>query len=357
MEKKLLLAINPGSTSTKIGLFQGTELVFEETLRYDSELLAAYERVIDQYSFRKDSVMAALKEHQVDLNGLDAIVGRGGVVKPIPGGVYAVNDALVADLRAGVQGEHASSLGGLIAREIADELGIPSYIVDPVVVDELEPVARYSGLPELPKRSIFHALNQKAVAHRFAAEQGKRYDELNLIIAHLGGGISIGAHRRGKVIDVNNALNGEGPFSPERSGGLAAVDLMHLVLKSDRSAEEWQKRMVGKGGMVAYLGTNDGREVSKRIAAGDEEAKMVYAAMAYQVAKEIGASAAVLCGKIDAILLTGGLAYDQAFTAMIGERVEFLAPVRVFPGEDELLALVEGALRVLNGQEQVREYV
>ena len=357
MENRVLLAINPGSTSTKIGFYHGTDLVFDTTLRYSSEELAPYATIIDQYSFRKDSVMAALSEQQVDLSSLSAVVGRGGLVKPIPGGVYRVNDALCDDLRVGIQGEHASSLGGLIAREIADELGIPAYIVDPVVVDELDPIARISGLPELPRRSIFHALNHKAVAHRYAAEKGLTYADLNLIVAHLGGGISVGAHYRGRVIDVNNALNGEGPFSPERAGGLPVGDVMQLVWDSQSEPAVLKKRLVGNGGMVAYLGTNDGREVVRRMESGDAEATLVYDAMAYQTAKEIGACAAVLAGNIDAILLTGGLAYDKHFTTTIAERVQFLAPVAIYPGEDELLALVEGALRVLSGQEQSREYI
>jgi len=354
---QLILAINPGSTSTKIGLFRGNEIIFERTVRYDSDVLAVYPHIIDQYSFRKDSVLQVLDAEGVDLENLTAVVGRGGLLKPIPGGVYLVNDAICADLRIGVQGEHASNLGGLIAREIADFLHISAYIVDPVVVDEMDPIARFSGLPELPRSSVFHALNQKAVAHRAARDLGKPYEELDLIVAHLGGGITVGAHRAGRVIDVNNGLHGEGPFSPERAGGLASGDLMRMILKGERGEAEWTRRLVGQGGMVAYTGSNDGREIARRIEAGEETVKNAYDAMAYQVTKEIGACAAVLYGRVDAILLTGGLAFDPYFVSKIRERISFIAPLMIYPGEDELLALAEGVLRVMNGQEQAREYV
>ena len=357
MQKRYLLIINPGSTSTKLGIYEETNLLFDQTLRYSSEDILQYAKIFDQFAFRKASILKALEEQGIDLNELRAVVGRGGVIKPIASGTYSISDALCEDLRNGVQGEHASNLGGLIARDIADELGIPSYIVDPVVVDELDEVARISGNPDIHRRSIFHALNHKAVARRAAKELGKPYEELNLIVAHLGGGISVGAHQKGKVIDVNNALNGEGPFSPERSGGLPAGDLVHLVLTLGLSEAEWQKKIAGKGGMVAYLGTNDGREVAKRIATGDVGAKLIYEALAYQVAKEIGSCAAVLKGQIDAILLTGGLAYDEFLVDFIKDRVSFLGDIKIYPGEDELLALAEGALRVLDGKEQVQQYV
>jgi len=353
---KLILAINPGSTSTKIGLFRGTEAIYEQTLRYSNDELAEFPRIIDQYTFRKNSVLQALAQTGISLEQLEAVVGRGGLLKPIPGGVYRVNDAICRDLHLGVQGEHASNLGGLIARDIADELGLPSFIVDPVVVDELDPIARYSGLPELPRHSIFHALNQKAVAHRAATALGKPYEELNLIVAHLGGGITVGAHHHGRVIEVNNGLNGEGPFSPERAGGLASGDLMRMVISGERSEAQWSKRLVGQGGLVAYTGTNDGKEIARRISDGDLEAKNAYDAMAYQVAKEIGSCAAVLCGRVDAVLLTGGLAYDDYFISEISKRIAFIAPVMVYPGEDELMALAEGVFRVLEGHEQAREY-
>jgi len=358
MEKVFtILTINPGSTSTKIAIFKNNTPIFEKTLRHSAWEIAQFNKIIDQYEFRKKVILEALQDINFDLNELDAVVGRGGLLKPIPGGTYKVNDRMVEDLKIGVQGEHASNLGGILAKEIASSLNIPAFIVDPVVVDEMDDVARISGMPEIERKSIFHALNQKAVARRAAKDMGKRYDEVNLIVAHLGGGISVGAHRKGRVVDVNNALDGEGPFSPERSGGLPVGDLAKLCFSGKYTENEIRKKIVGKGGLVAYLGTNDGREVVKMIKEGDKKAELIYQAMAYQVAKEIGACAAVLEGKIDAVILTGGLAYDELFTGWIKERVSFIAPVLVYPGEDELLALAEGALRVLKGEEEAKEYV
>lgn len=353
-----LLAINPGSTSTKIALFSEHDLLLEQVLRHSSEEIGRYQSVADQYEFRREAVLQALQQAGVQVSDLAAVVGRGGLLKPIPGGTYAVNAAMVRDLRAAINGEHASNLGGLLARDIAQTAGIPAFIVDPVVVDELEPAARLTGLPQFTRKSIFHALNQKAIARRAARDLGKDYTELNLIVAHLGGGISVGAHRQGRVVDVNNALDGDGPFSPERAGGLPAGDLVRLCLSGEYSQAEIRKLLVGRGGLVAYLGTNDGREVVKAMQAGDERAELVYQAMAYQVAKEIGAAAAALAGQVDAILITGGLAYDRDYlVSWIEQRVSFIAPVRVYPGEDELLALAEGALRVLNGEETAQEYI
>ena len=353
-----LLAINPGSTSTKIAIFEDTTLTLEHVLRHSSEELATYSRIAEQYEFRKLAVQGALEQAGVSVADLDAVVGRGGVLKPIQGGTYLVNEAMLTDLRTGVYGEHASNLGGLLAYDIAQSVGVPAFIVDPVVVDELQPVARLTGLPQVSRKSIFHALNQKAIARRAAAELGKSYTELNLVVAHLGGGISVGAHHHGRVIDVNNALDGDGPFSPERSGGLPAADLVHLSFSGQYTEPAMRKLLVGRGGLVAYLGTNDGREVVKSIKAQDKQASLVYEAMAYQVAKEIGAAAAALCGKVDAIVITGGLAYDQDYLVRwIVERVAFIAEVLVYPGEDELMALAEGALRVLNCEETAKQYV
>lgn len=353
-----LLAINPGSTSTKIAIFEDTTVVLEHVLRHSSEELAAYGRIASQYEFRKVAVLKALEDAGVSVTDLDAVVGRGGVMKPIPGGTYLVNQTMLTDLRTGVYGEHASNLGGLLAYDIAQSVGVPAFIVDPVVVDELQPVARLTGLPQVVRKSIFHALNQKAIARRAAAELGKIYTELNLIVAHLGGGISVGAHHQGRVVDVNNALDGDGPFSPERSGGLPAADLARLCFGGQYTEAEIRKLLVGRGGLVAHLGTNDGREVVKSIRADDQHASLVYEAMAYQVAKEIGAAAAVLSGQVDAIVITGGLAYDQDYLVRwIKERVAFIADVLVYPGEDELTALVEGALRVLNDEETAKQYI
>jgi butyrate kinase len=351
-----LLMLNPGSTSTKIGVYEDEKEVLIETLRHSAEEIGQYATIVDQIDFRKNVILDVLKDKNFDITTLSAVVGRGGLLKPIEGGTYAVNDAMLEDLRVGVLGQHASNIGGIIANEIAKGLNIPAYIVDPVVVDEMDEVARISGMPEIQRASIFHALNQKAVAKRYANEVNKDYSELNLIVAHLGGGISVGAHKGGRVVDVNNALDGEGPFSPERSGGLPVGDLVKLCFSGKYSEAEIKKMITGKGGIVAYLGTNDAKAVDDRAAAGDKEAKLIFDAMGYQVAKEIGKAAAVLSGKVDAIILTGGIAYSKNLVSYIKERVEFISQVIVYPGEDEILALAEGGLRVLRGQETAKEY-
>ncbi|WP_108025950.1 butyrate kinase [Melghirimyces profundicolus] len=351
-----VLAINPGSTSTKIGVYDDEKAVLEETLRHDAEELARYSDLFDQYPFRKQIILDTLDREGINLTRLRAVVGRGGLLRPIPGGTYRVNDAMLEDLRSGKFGEHASNLGGLLASEIARKLNIPAFIVDPVVVDELEPIARISGVPEIERRSIFHALNQKAVARRIAAQMGKNYHEVNLVVAHMGGGITVGAHRRGRVIDVNNGLHGEGPFSPERAGTLPVGDLVAISYSGKFFASEIMRMIVGRGGLMGYLGTTDAREVEERIEKGDERARLVYTAMAYQVAKEIGAYSAVLEGEVDGIVLTGGLAFGTRFTSEIERRTSWIAPVYVVPGENELKALAEGALRVVRGEEAPRIY-
>ncbi|MCX7885027.1 MAG: butyrate kinase [Caloramator sp.] len=351
-----MLIINPGSTSTKIAVYDDLNPVFVETLRHSTEELSPYKTIFEQYDFRKDVILKAVENKDIDIKTLNAVVGRGGLLKPIEGGTYAVNEAMIEDLKVGVQGQHASNLGGIIAFEIAKSLNIPSFIVDPVVVDEMEDIARISGMPEIKRKSIFHALNQKAVAKRYAKECGKRYEDLNLIVAHMGGGISVGAHKGGRVVDVNNALDGEGPFSPERTGSLPVGELMKLCFSGKYTLEEMKKKICGKGGFVAYLGTNDGREVKKMMDEGNKEAELVYKAMAYQVAKEIGALGAVLCGRVDAIILTGGLAYGTELVEWIKERISFVGPIVVYPGEDEMLALAEGGYRVLTGEEEAKEY-
>lgn len=352
-----ILAINPGSTSTKISVFNGEELIFDKVLRHSSEEISQYKKVSDQFEFRKNVIEEALKEGEVKLEGLDAIVGRGGLLKPIKGGTYTVNEAMINDLKVGVLGEHASNLGGIIAKQIGDEINSPSYIVDPVVVDELNDVARISGIPELSRKSIFHALNQKATARRAAKEMSKEYSKCNFIVAHMGGGISVGAHKNGRVIDVANALDGEGPFSPERSGGLPVGDLVDMCFSGKYTQDEIKKKIKGNGGLVGYLNTNDVREVEEKISSGDRKAKLIHEAMLYQVCKEIGSCAAVLKGDVDAILLTGGIAYSKLSTDMIKERVKFIADVRVYPGEDEMIALVQGGLRVLNKEEEAQTYM
>lgn len=357
-----LLTINPGSTSTKIALYEDEEPLFVETLYHAAEELAAYRRMADQYPLRREAVLAALRRHGVEPASLHAVVGRGGILKPIPSGTYRVNERMLADLRAPQEREHASNLGALLAQEIAAPMGIPAFIVDPVCVDEFDPLARISGLPEIERRSLSHALNIKASGRRAAAELGRRYDELNLVIAHLGGGISVSAHRRGRMIDVNQALDGTGPFSPERAGGLPVGDVLRMAYavppydKRRYTYEELFRRIAGQGGLVAHLGTNDAREVERRIAAGDEHARLIYEAMAYQIAKEIGGMATTLYGDVDAIVLTGGLAHSALLTGWIKERVGHIAPVLVYPGQDEMLAMAQGALRVLRGEEPARQY-
>ena len=350
------LIINPGSTSTKIGVYDDENPILVETLRHSAEEIGKYKEIYDQLGFRKEVILEVLKEKGFDIKELSGVVGRGGLLKPIEGGTYSVNDAMIKDLKQGVLGQHASNLGGIIAHEIATEINVPSFIVDPVVVDELDDVARISGMPEIDRKSIFHALNQKAVAKRYAKEKNTSYEELNLIVAHMGGGISVGAHKQGRVVDVNNALDGEGPFSPERSGGLPVGDLVKICFSGKYTMDEIKKKINGKGGIVGYLQTNDAKAVGDRALAGDKEAKLIFDAMAYQVAKEIGRCAAVLQGKVDAIILTGGIAYAKYIVDYIKDRVEFISQVVVYPGEDELLALAEGGLRVLTGQEAAKEY-
>ncbi|HBZ02793.1 MAG TPA: butyrate kinase [Lachnospiraceae bacterium] len=349
------LIINPGSTSTKLGIFEDTKLISEETLRHTTEEIAQFDKIVDQIDFRKDMILGFLKDNGVDIKSFDVIVGRGGLLKPIPSGTYEVTDELIEDLKNAVGGEHASNLGGILARSIADEIGVKSYIVDPVVVDEMADVARLSGVPELPRVSIFHALNQKAVAKRYAKEAGKAYEDLNLIVVHMGGGVSVGAHTGGKVVDVFNALSGDGAFSPERAGAVPPGALVDLCFSGKYTHAEVKKMLIGNGGYNAYLGTNNAQEVYKR-SLTDDKAKLVFEAFSYQVSKDIGAMAAVLKGKVDQIILTGGIAHGEQVTNDIKERVSFIAPVTVYPGEDELLALAEGALRVINGEEEAKIY-
>jgi len=356
MKNYRMLIINPGSTSTKIAVYDGNIMVFEETLRHDVEELSKYGDVIQQLEFRKEIILNSLRENKIDKKTISAVVGRGGLLKPIEGGTYEVNEEMLKDLRSSTRGMHASNLGGLIANEIAKEIGSRAFIVDPVVVDELQEIARISGLKGIERISIFHALNQKAVARRYALSLGKKYEDLNLIVVHLGGGISVGTHKKGRVIDVPNALNGEGPFSPERTGGLPIWDLVELCFSGKYTKSELQKMIVGNGGIVSYLGTNDAREVVRRINEGDEYAELVYKAMAYQVAKEIGASSAVLKGDVDQIIITGGIAYDKMFVGWLEEMIGYIAGVTVYPGEDELKALAEGGQRVLSGEEEPKVY-
>ncbi|MCR5425880.1 MAG: butyrate kinase [Lachnospiraceae bacterium] len=350
------LIINPGSTSTKIGVFEDETLLFEETLRHTTEEISQFAMIVDQKDFRKKIITDLLASKNFDMKSLNMVVGRGGMLKPIPGGTYAVTDDLLEDLKIGKQGQHASNLGGILAREIGDELGIPSYIVDPVVVDELAPVARYSGHPDLPRTSVFHALNQKAVAKRYAKEIGKSYESLRLIVVHMGGGVSVGAHIGGRVVDVFNALDGDGAFSPERAGAVPNGALIRLCFSGKYTQGQVQKMMTGNGGFNAYLGTNDMREVTRRANEGDKEAAAAKEAFIYQVCKDIGSMACVLEGKVDQIIVTGGIAYGKEVVEAMQKMAGWIAPFTVYPGEDELLALAQGGLRVLNGEEQVKTY-
>ena len=350
------LIINPGSTSTKIGVFEDETLLFEETLRHSTEEISQYASIVDQKDFRKNIIVNLLNEKNFDINSLNMVVGRGGMLKPIPGGTYAVTDDLLEDLKIGKQGQHASNLGGILAREIGDSIGAPSFIVDPVVVDEMMPIARYSGVPELPRTSVFHALNQKAVAKRYANEIGKAYTDLNLIVVHMGGGVSVGAHKNGRVVDIFNALDGDGAFSPERAGSVPSGALIKMCFSGKYTEKEVYKKIVGNGGFNAYMGTNDMRDVEKAVLAGDEQAIEYRDAFVLQVAKDMGSMACVLDGKVDQIVVTGGIAYDKGVVAGLRERAEWIAPFTVYPGEDELLALVQGGLRVINGVEEAMKY-
>ena len=350
------LIINPGSTSTKIGVFEDETLLFEETLRHSTEEISQFATIVDQKDFRKKIITDLLTAKDFDMKSLNVIVGRGGMLKPIPGGTYAVTDELLEDLKIGKQGQHASNLGGILAKEIGDELGVPSFIVDPVVVDELSDVARYSGVPELPRTSVFHALNQKAVAKRYAKEIGKPYESLRLIVVHMGGGVSVGAHIDGKVVDVFNALDGDGAFSPERAGAVPSGALVKMCFSGRYTEKEVYGKIVGRGGFNAYLGTNDMRDVTKMANEGDMKAGAVKDAFIYQVAKDIGSMACVLQGKVDRIIVTGGIAYASDVIDALKNYAEWIAPFTVYPGEDELLALAQGALRVLSGEEKAMEY-
>ncbi|WBW98055.1 butyrate kinase [Oceanirhabdus sp. W0125-5] len=355
-KKSYILAINPGSTSTKVALFNKMEeCIVSENVSHSSEEVGKYEKIYDQKDMRTAVIMKWLKEKGVSLNEIAAVVGRGGLLRPMPGGTYTVTPKMIEDLRIGYQGEHASNLGGIIANEIANKVDIPAMIVDPVAVDEMEDVARISGIPELNRVSLVHALNIKAVTRRVCAKKGLELDDSSFIVAHLGGGISISPILNGRILDVNNA-NEMGPFSPERAGGLPVGDVVKLAFSGKYNYKELKKKIIGKAGLVGYLGTNDGREVDKLIENGDEKAELIFKAMAYQIAKEIAGMSIALKGKVDAIILTGGLAYNERLQNWIKERVEFIAPVELVPGEDEMLALAQGAIRVIKEEEKAKIY-
>ncbi len=351
----LILALNPGSTSTKIGFFEDEQCVIKETLRHSAEETSVNLDREKQASFRRAAILEFLKKNDIDLSKLAAIVVRGGLLKPLASGTYLVDEHIYADLCSSKYGWHASNLGSIIALPLANELGIPLYTVDPVTVDEFEPEARYSGLKGVPRLSMSHALNLKAMARTAAKLAGRRYEDMNMVVVHLGSGISVSAHLCGKMIDVNNA-NEEGPFSLERCGTLPALGLVRLCFEGPKSREEVTRLLTGQGGIFSYLGTKDFISVEQRIKDGDQEALQVVSAMAYQVAKEIGAMSAVLKGNVDLLVITGGMANAKTLVDLITERITFIAPVRVLAGEEELEALASGALRVLRGEASSLEY-
>jgi butyrate kinase len=351
-----IFVINPGSTSTKIALFDDEKCLWTDTQRYGTDVIEGFKTVMDQEEFRYGEIAKVLDSKETRPGELAAVVGRGGLMKPILSGTYPVSRRMLEDLKNMTYGAHASNLGAPLAVRFAAPAHVPAFIVDPVVVDELVDEARLSGLPEIPRISIVHALNQKTVARRAAADLKKTLTECNLVVAHMGGGISVGAHEHGRIVDVNNALDGDGPMSPERSGSLPIGGLIDLCFDGKHTLEEIQKKINGKGGLVAHLGTNDLREVEKRIAAGDEQAALVFEALALQIAKEIGSCAAVLKGAVDAVVLTGGMAFSDRLCELISARVAFIAPVLRYPGEDEMQALADGALRVLRNEELPLEY-
>ncbi|MFC1568858.1 butyrate kinase [bacterium] len=357
MPKILILVINPGSTSTKLSMFENQNEIYTETIHHDTDSLNSFSSIMDQQSFRYAIVKDFLVRNNIQIHKLSAVVGRGGLLKPIPSGTYRVNTIMIQDLKLATYGEHACNLGAILGDAISQEVHCPAYIVDPVVVDEMNPIARYSGHPMIQRKSIFHALNQKAVARQAANQLGKPYQDCQFIVAHLGGGISIGAHVKGQVVDVNNALDGEGPFSPERAGGVPAGDLISLCYSEQFDEKTIRKSLVGKGGLIAYIGTHDLREIQKKIEQGEPNVELVLKAMVYQICKEIGAMAAVMHGQIDAIVITGGIAYSNECVEAIKKQVSWISPIIVIPGEAEMDALAQGTFRVITGEEKEKEYV
>ena len=357
MTTRQILAINPGSTSTKIAVYSNTRIEFLKSIIHPLKDLAQFKIIVDQYKYRKDIILKELKAAGIELDKIEAVVGRGGLLRPIKSGIYIINNRMKEDLKADLLGEHASNLGGLIADDIARSLpNAKAYIADPVVVDEMQAVARIAGHPEFQRLSIFHALNQKAISRAYARLLNKKYDELNLIVAHMGGGVSVGAHLKGRVIDVNNALDGEGPFSPERTGTVPAGQLIKKCFTEGVTIDEVKKMITGEGGLMAFFGTNSAYQIEIMALEGDTNARMIQDAMSYQVAKEIGSLAAVLHGEVDAIILTGGIANNTMVVEYIKKMVSFIAPVIIYPGEDEMHALAMNGLMVLKGEIIPKEY-
>ncbi len=351
----MVLTINPGSTSTKVALYEGENLVVQESLNHSAEELSAFPRMVDQLDMRVRTVRDFLTRHDADVTQLEAVMARGGTLHPLAAGVYRVNERMLQDCAEARITDHASNLGALIADRIVQGTSVQCYIADPVSVDEFEDVARISGLKELPRRSLVHALNIRQVAYHVATAHGTTLEAMNMIVAHLGGGISIAPLCRGRIVDVNNA-NEQGPFSPERTGGMPSVGLVKLSFEPGAAEAAVIRRLTTEGGLVSYLGTNSAREVEARIADGDQHAAFIYKGMAYQIAKEIGAMATVLEGNVDVIVLTGGLAHSDMLVRWIVERVGFIAPVEVVPGENELEALNQAYLRLVRGIETEKTY-
>jgi butyrate kinase len=349
MKSERLLVINPGSTSTKIAVYDDETALFVESIQHPQEEIASFARIADQYEYREGHILRVLEAHGIEQNTLTAIISRGGLLPPVESGAYIVNDDMVWQLRNKPENEHASNLGGLIAKAIADRLGLVAYIYDPITVDEMEPIARVSGLPEFSRKSMSHALNMRAAAHRYARQTGRPYESLSLIVAHLGGGITMSLHQGGRMVDVIS--DEEGPFSPERAGGLPSFQTLQFAAESGMDFAALYRYVKTRGGLAGHLGVNDAREVERMIEEGDEKAALVYEAMAYNIAKHIGALAAAAAGQVDAVLLTGGVAHSAPLCGWIAQRVDFIAPVTVYAGENELESLVQGVLRVLKGQE------
>jgi butyrate kinase len=353
-----ILIINLGSTSTKIAVYNSETELLKKTIKYNAEALAPFREPWDQADMRRADILSCLKEKGLALSDLALVTSRGGNFHPVPGGIYMINEDIIADMRTGKWGVHPTGVGVLISFHLGRELGIPAITMDPPITDEFDDIARYSGIKEIQRISSFHALSLKSTARKIAREQlHKPVGELNLILVHMGGGVSICAQKNGRVIDGNNSLDGDGPFSPERAGTLPVGDLVHLCFSGKFTEKEMIKKIRGAGGWMSYLGINDGLEMERRIEAGDKEAKNVYDAMIYQICKEIGAMAAVLCGKVDAIALTGSLALADYIVDQIKRRISFIAPVINDPGENEMRALLEGSLRFLRGEEAPKPYV
>ncbi len=353
---KTVLIINPGSTSTKVGIFSDGEMKVNVSVKHTDAELRKFKTIWDQYDYRKDAILGVLKDSNLPIEQIDAIACRGGNVKPLPGGIYRICPKMIEDMKSGIYGRHPINVGGLVAFDLGNQFNIPVLTADPPMTDELFISARYSGIPQISRQSSFHALNQKATGRKIALGLGKKYDEVNLIVVHLGGGISVGAHRKGKIIDVNNALDGDGAFSPERAGSLPAGDLVKMCFSGDYSKEQMLKLLTGEGGLYAYLGTTNAIEIERRIAEGDQKAAEVYEAMAYQVAKEIGACTTVLQGEIDAIALTGSLVYSKILLDSLLKKISFIAPVLLNPGENEMEALADAAMRYFNNEEELSVY-